>query len=121
ERVRDLYPASRERLKEIKALFAARKGELDAFLQPLNDPSLPEEKRIAIYKAISCQVGDLGVLAECQVLPAEHLLRRTAKALAAALEAVTSGPVDDQALAFPEISRHSPFASWKMLLRAIAA
>jgi hypothetical protein len=121
EHVRDRYPASRERLKEIKPLFSVRKGELDALLQPLNDPSLSEEKRAAIYKTITYQVGDLGVLAQCQALPAEHPLRKTATALTAALEAVTSGPVDDQALIFPEISRHSPFAPWKMLLRAIAA
>jgi hypothetical protein len=121
EHVRDRYPASRERLKEIKPLFSVRKGELDALLQPLNDPSLSEEKRAAIYKTIAYQVGDLGVLAQCQALPAEHPLRKTATALTAALEAVTSGPVDDQALILPEISRHSPFAPWKMLLRAIAA
>jgi hypothetical protein len=121
EYVRERYPASRERLKEIKPLFAVRKGELDALLQPLNDPSLSEEKRRAIHKAITCQVGDLGSLAQCHALPGEHPLRKMAAALVAALEAVTSGPVDDQALAFPEISRHSPFAPWKMLLRAIAA
>lgn len=121
EHVRERYPASRERLKEIKALFSVRKGELDALLQPLNDPSLPEEKRAAIHKVIATQVVDLGALAQCNALSAEHPLRKTATALAAALEAVTSGPVDDQSLIFPEISRHSPFAPWKMLLRTIAA
>lgn len=121
EHVWERYPASRERLKEIRPLFSVRKGELDALLQPLNDPSLSEEKRAAIHKVIASQVADPGTLARCNALPAEHPLRKTAAALAAALEAVTSGPVDDQALIFPEISRHSPFASWKMLLRAIAA
>jgi hypothetical protein len=60
EHVRDRYPASRERLKEIKPLFSVRKAELDALLQPLNDPSLSEEKRATIYKTITYQVGDLG-------------------------------------------------------------
>ncbi|HEV2960683.1 MAG TPA: hypothetical protein VG649_02580 [Candidatus Angelobacter sp.] len=121
ERIRGLYPSARARLPEIKALFGVRKGALDAILSPLNDPLLTEDRRAAIYKIIACQVSDLDVLAECQVLAAEHPLRKTARDLLTALKAVTSGPVDDQALAFPEISRHSPFASWKMLLRAIAA
>jgi len=121
ELVRKRYPASRERLKEIDTLFAARKGQLEALLQPLNDPALSEEKRAAIHRAIASQVVDLGALAQCSALPAEHPLRKTAAALAVALEAVTTGPVDDQALSFPEISRHSPLASWKILLRAIAA
>jgi hypothetical protein len=38
-------------------------------------------KAAAIYKTITYQVGDLGVLAQCQALPAEHPLRKTATAL----------------------------------------
>jgi hypothetical protein len=37
------------------------------------------------------------------------------------LEAVSSGPIDEALLSLPEISRHSPLAPWKILLRAIAA
>ena len=44
-----------------------------------------------------------------------------AGAVVRALEAVTSGPVAAESLALPEISRHSPLAPWKMLLRAIQA
>src|SRR5205085_3068858 len=36
-------------------------------------------------------------------------------------EAVTSGPVAEEALALPEVSRQSPLAPWKLLVRAIAA
>src|SRR5437016_1079836 len=133
ERIRGLYPSARARMPEIKALFGAHKnggihkgeggpkGDLDSLLSPLNDPALPDERRTAIYKAVASQVSDLGQLAESQVLPAEHPLRKTAFDLLAALNAVTSGPVEDQTLGFPEISRQSPLACWKMLLRAIAA
>jgi hypothetical protein len=39
----------------------------------------------------------------------------------AALDAVTRGPVAAESLALPEISRQSPLAPWKMLIRAIHA
>ena len=39
--------------------------------------------------------------------------------MAKAFEAATSGAVDDAALELPEISRRSPLAPWKPLLRAI--
>src|SRR5439155_8790812 len=38
-----------------------------------------------------------------------------------AFAAVTAGPVDEDELALPEVSRRSPLASWKMLVRAIAS
>ena len=42
-------------------------------------------------------------------------------ALVAALDAVTRGPVAAESVALPEISRQSPLAPWKMLIRAIQA
>ncbi|PYP84045.1 MAG: hypothetical protein DMG65_23180 [Candidatus Angelobacter sp. Gp1-AA117] len=121
ELVRRRYPVSRERLRQLAALLVAGKGDLDALLQPLNDPSLPSEKQAAIYRSIRIHVGDLGALAGCGALPAEHPLRAAASVLARSFEDVTSRPVEDSALAFPEISRQNPLASWKMLLRSIAA
>ena len=41
--------------------------------------------------------------------------------VADAFKAVTSGPVTDDQIALPEISRQHPLAPWKMLVRAIAA
>src|SRR5438309_318898 len=59
-------------------------------------------------------------LAECAALPAEHPLRTAASALQRAFLAVTEGPVGEAALELPEVSRRSPLAPWKLLVRAIA-
>ena len=81
------------------------------------------------------RIVDLRALGAVSSLPAEHPLRTAASALAAAFEAVTRGPVEDAALlhpsdqdpslgtpalALPEVSRRSPLAPWKALIRAIA-
>jgi len=119
--VRERYPSSRERLSEWNAALAARRGDLSVFLEPLNDPSLPAEKQAVIAAKVRRDVLDLRALADCGTLAPEHPLRAAATALYLAFEAVTGGPVADAALALPEVSRSSPLAPWKMLVRAIAA
>jgi hypothetical protein len=119
--VRDRYPSSRERLSEWNAAFAARRGDLSALLAPLNDPAQPAEKQASIAANVRRDVFDLRALAECQTLSPEHPLRAAAAALYKALDAVTGGPVAEEALALPEVSRSSPLAPWKMAVRAIAA
>jgi tetratricopeptide (TPR) repeat protein len=119
--VRERYPAAVDRLAGVAAAASARTGQLEELVSPLNDPSLCTEHRLTIERAIQEQVSDLAALAECPALPSEHPLRKGAAALRQALEAVTSGPVGEEALALPEVSRRSPLASWKMLVRAIAA
>ena len=108
------------RLEEWSAVLAARRGDLDALLAPLNDPSLPPEKHAAISALIRRDAVDLRALSGCSVLAPDHPLRTAAAALAKAFDAVTSGPVEEEALGLPEVSRQSPLAPWKMLVRAIA-
>ena len=119
--VRERYPAAAGRLAGLGISAAARAGKVDQLLGPLNDPSLPAEQRAAIELAIEGQATDLAALAECTALPAEHPLRQAAAALHKAFQAATSGPVTDEALALPEVSRRSPLASWKVLVWAIAS
>ena len=119
--VRERYPAARSRLAGLTASAAARAGKLEQLIAPLNDPTLAEEQRAAIERAIQEQVTDLAALAECPALPLEHSLRRAAAALEKAFEAVTSGPVTDETLALAEVSRRSPLAPWKMLVWSIAS
>lgn len=119
--VRERYPAAREKLREWEALIAARRGDLSALLEPLKDPSLPAEKLVAAFDTVRRELFDLRALAECGTLDPNHSLRVAAAALSQAFEAVTSGPVSEDALALPEVARSSPLAPWKMLVRAIAA
>ena len=119
--VRERYPSSGDRLREWNAIFAARHGDVSALVEPLTDAGLPAEKQAAIAARVRRDVLDLRALAQCQALAPEHPLRSAAAALHQAFEAVTSRPVADEALVLPEVSRQSPLAPWKMLVRAIAA
>ena len=108
-------------------MFWNRKSEpapspdLHALLAPLNDPALPASEQAAIADWIRRSLTNLAQLAECEALPPTHSLRVAAAALWSAFQAVTTGPVAEDALALLEVSRQSPLAPWKMLVRAIAA
>jgi hypothetical protein len=121
EFVRERYPSAGTRLDELTTSMAARSGALEELLRPLNDPDLATERRAAIETAIEEQVFDLAAVAGCEALSPDHPLRRAASVLHQAFLDVTSGPVPEEALALPEVSRRSPLASWKLLVRAIGA
>ncbi|HTQ86774.1 MAG TPA: hypothetical protein VMI93_11225 [Candidatus Solibacter sp.] len=115
------FPAGRGRLESIGASVAARTNTLDDLLRPLNDPQLSPEHREAIEQAVRKEIFDLSALAACPVLPPEHPLRQAASSLDRAFRMVTTGAVDEEATRLPEVSRRSPLAPWKLLVRAIAA
>lgn len=118
--VLERYPSARPALEETQWLLAARSGRLETLLKPLGEPELSRERRAAIEGVIRREVTDPAALAECPALAAGHPLRRAAAALVQALDKVTNGPVEDDAVALPEVSRRSPLAPWKLLVRAIA-
>ena len=119
--VRDRFPNAKTRLDALNTDNLARSGRLDELLAPLNDPALPAERLAAIELAIQQQVSDPGLIASCASLAVEHPLRQAAAAAQRAFAAVTTGPVPDQVLALPEVSRRSPLAPWKMLVWAVAS
>jgi hypothetical protein len=119
--VQEGHPSSRDGLREVAAALAASGRGIEGLMELLADPSLPAEKRTSVEVRIRDQADDPGRIARCEALPPEHPLRVAARAAAGALEAVTNGPVAADSLALPEISRLSPLAPWKMMLRAIAA
>jgi hypothetical protein len=108
-------------LREVAATLKARTGDIEALLGLLADASLPPETRAGAERRIRDTAGDPARISRCDALPPEHPLRVAAGAVARALEAVTSGPVAAERLALPEVSRQSPLAPWKMVVRAIAA
>jgi hypothetical protein len=121
ELVQERHPTSRDRLREVAATLRARGRGVEGLLELLADASLPPEKRAGIEARIRDAAGDPALISQCEALPPEHPLRVTAAAVVSALQAVTSGPVSAERLALPEISRQSPLAPWKMVVRAIAA
>ncbi|HEV2134624.1 MAG TPA: hypothetical protein VGR47_10175 [Terracidiphilus sp.] len=121
EIVRQRFPAAVPRFSEIERELCVLDGRLDGIVAPLRDPNLAAADRERIETFIRQRIDDLPALAAVSSLPPEHRLRAAASALAAALKAVTEGRVDDETLALPEVSRRSPLASWKALVRAIAS
>lgn len=117
----DRFPAGRGRLESIGASVAARTNTLDDLLRPLHEPHLSPEHREAIEQAVRKDIFDLSALAACPALPPEHPLRQAASSLDRAFRTVTTGAVDEEATRLPEVSRRSPLAPWKLLVRAIAA
>jgi len=120
ELVGQRYPSARVRLEELANSAALRSGMLDEVLRPLGDPSLQLDRRAAIERLLEQEAFDLTPIASCKSLSPDHPLRMAASALHRAFVAVTSGPVSEEALALPEVSRRSPLAAWKLLVRAIA-
>ncbi|HEV2325270.1 MAG TPA: hypothetical protein VGS10_15060 [Terracidiphilus sp.] len=120
EIVRQRFPAAVPRFSEIEREFCVLDGRLDGIVAPLRDPNLATADREGIETFIRQRIDDLPALAAVSSLPPEHPLRAAASALSAALQSVTEGPVDAEALAFPQVSRRSPLASWKALVHAIA-
>ncbi|PYT75946.1 MAG: hypothetical protein DMG40_27200 [Acidobacteria bacterium] len=120
ELVRARHSGSSARLVHASVLVSASDGNLDGLLRPLGDPVLPVETRRAIEKFVKDEVCDLNAVAQCATLAADHPLSTAASALVKAFAAVTTGPVEEPALALPEVSHRSALASWKMLVRAVA-
>jgi hypothetical protein len=116
--VRERYPAARERFRDLGS-DGSYQSRMEEMIRPLNDPNLDPEHRSPIEQTIMRDVVDLAVIADCASLPPEHPLRQAASALRNAFAAVTSGPVSTEAVELPEVSRKSPLASWKLLVRAI--
>ena len=120
ELVRERYPSAREPLNGRNGCAGTDAGRIEDLVRPLNDPELSAERRAAIEAAVEREVRDIAALAGCAVLPSEHPLRQAASALQRAFLAVTGGHVGEEAVELPEVSRRSPAAPWKLLVRAIA-
>jgi hypothetical protein len=121
ELVATRFPTHRGQLDGVLLKSAAAEGRLDQLVAPLARTDLSAELRQTIETALRRDVIDLPRLAQAGTLSPEHPLRLEAAALWKGFTAVTTGAVQDDQLALPEVSRRSPLASWKMLIRAIAA
>lgn len=82
-------------------------------------PLLESDSAQAALRALHTDLVNLEEVATSPDLPPGHPLGLAAGALWDALRAVTTGPVPPDRLALPEVSRRSPLAPWKLLVRAI--
>ena len=114
------YASAKARFRATRLRLAAAAGDVETLAGVLNDPQLSPERRLTAEDAIRRELTDLSALARCDALGADHPLRGAARALVEAMEAVTRGPAPDADVALPEVSRRSPLAAWKLLVRAIA-
>lgn len=121
--VESRLPSARPRLDQIRPRLLARMGHIDELVKPLvATPALPQERVAVIHDALRRELNDPGALATCASLPTDHGLRVAASAVQRGFEAVTSAPCldEDPRLVLGEVSRRSPLAPWKLLIRAIA-
>jgi hypothetical protein len=115
------YPWAGTHLVEIKATIAVSVGMIDDLVRPLSDPGISEEDRVAVERVITKELVDLDALAGCKILDSGHPLKKDACAVINAFQAVTTGAVENGVIALPGVSRRSPLAPWKMLVRAISS
>ncbi len=119
--VGERFPAHRQRIVPlVKQRKAIASGDLRSLLVEL--ASATPLRRHEIEAILARELRDPRQLADEEALPAGDLLRCAAKAVSGLFDAVTSGPLAPGALAALDgISRHSPLAPWKLLIRALDA
>jgi hypothetical protein len=118
--VRERFPAHQAQIAMLMRQSEVSTGNFDALLAELAtaDASRQRELEVILTRGLT----DPAVLAESPVLPADHPLKRMARAVSDALTAVTTGPLPADALtALDDIPRRSLLAPWKPFIRALDA
>ena len=119
ELIRERYNCPDRLLAELNGVIAIREGSVDELVRPLDDPGISPERRTTIERIIKNELVDLNLLVRSKVISSGHPLKTGAQAVAEAFAKVTSGSAQDVEIALPAISRRSPLAPWKMLIKAI--
>ncbi|MEE4604547.1 MAG: hypothetical protein V2J65_24910 [Desulfobacteraceae bacterium] len=119
ELIKERYNCPDLLLSELNGVIAIREGKLDELVRPLDDPGILPEKRTTIERIIKNELVDLNLLAQNAGTSKDNPLKIGAQAVAEAFTKVTAGFLEDAEIALPSISRRSPLAPWKMLIRAL--
>ncbi len=118
--VRERFPAHQDQVAVLMRQSEVAAGNFDTLLAELATAEAP--RRRALEAILARGLTDPVVLAESPVLPADHPLRRMARAVSDAFRTVTTGPLPAGALAsLGAIPRHSLLAPWKLVIRALDA
>jgi hypothetical protein len=95
-------------------------GDFDWILSELRDAA--EERRVALEERLLPWIADPAPIANSAVLDPDDPLAREARVVAELFETVTSRTASPEEMAaLGDIRRRSPFAPWKLLIRAIDA
>lgn len=95
-------------------------NDYDTILKLLDNPALDRQQRLHLETMLRQSVFDVSQIADSAVLSDHHPLRRAARCIQDVFGKVTTGPVSDEEVLLPEVSRRSPLYPWKLLIRAIA-
>jgi hypothetical protein len=118
--VRERFPAHQGQVAVLMRQSEVAAGHFDALLAELVTADAARQRELEAILARG--VTDPAVLAEAAALPAEHPLKRMARAVSDTFTAVTTGPLPAGALAsLDDIPRRSPLAPWKLVIRALDA
>ncbi len=122
ELVESRFPRLAARLRPVRDEIELLGGGLNRLLSELVREGL-EPARQAEYEAVLAgQLRDPAVVANSPALPEGHPLKIAASAVADLFTRVTSGPLEEDALKrLDVVSRRSPLAPWKLLIRALHA
>jgi hypothetical protein len=118
--ISERFPTAQRRVAPFIRQSEVASGNFEPLLIELSNAA-PAQRR-ELEATLTRTLHDPAVLADSTALPADHPLKRTAIAVRDLFTAVTTGPLPDGALAaLDEVSRHSPLAPWKLLIRALDA
>ncbi len=118
--VSERFPAYRAQVAPLIRQSEVSAGNFQTLLTELSTADPPRQRELEAI--LTRGLTDPALLADSPALPADHPLKRTARAVCELFTAVTTGPLPPGALApLDEIPRHSPLAPWKLLIRALDA
>src|SRR5262245_37649527 len=118
--VNERFPAYRAQIAPLLRQVELSGGNMQTLLTELCTAAGPPQRELAAI--LTRELTDPAVLADSPTLPADHPLKRGARAVCDLFTAVTTGPLPEGALASLDmIPRHSPLAPWKLLVRALDA
>lgn len=113
-------PAARDQMAALREEGDLVADGFSGLLAALDAAEGDERKRFVAL--LARKLTDPGILAASPALAAGHPLKVEAEALRDVFAAVTRGPLPDGAMAALDVvSRSSPLAPWKLLIRAIDA
>jgi hypothetical protein len=118
--LRERFPAHLSPLTSLLDDARLAAGDFDWILTELRDAS--EERRAAVEERLLPWIVDPAAIARSSTLDPADPLAREARIVAELFETVTSRNASPEELtALGDIRRRSPFAPWKLLVRAIDA